>query len=73
MEWYFSPAGGWRLRWVCHLVPGDGHSFVRIMREDETHEWRVRWTGNDSWSEKLPASLTLEEAQAAAVAIRMMA
>lgn len=72
MTWDFDPTEGWPLRWVCHQ-PGVGVSFVRIMRESDTDEWRVRWTGNDTWTEKLPASLTLEEAQAAAIAIWRMA
>lgn len=72
MRWVFDPTEGWQLRWVCYQ-PGEGVSFVRIMRESDTDERRVRWNSISSWTEKLPASLTLEEAQAAAIAIRRMA
>lgn len=75
MVWVKTPTPYWCDRWV--LVDQDSWSggvrpsHLRIISDPEDKCWQVRWGGH-SIKERLPITLSLEEAQAVAIALWRM-
>jgi hypothetical protein len=68
-RWHEAKLHSWAQRWRL------GSTGLRILREDSSDPWRVRWSSRDGaedHEEFLPADTPVEVAQALAVALWRM-